>query len=232
MDLNAAELLELVRNRSLVEGEALEVLRNPYCTVEVAEAVTKQRKALTSHKVRELLCGFRGFPFSHAVNLLATLPWTSLLELAKNPRTPPTVRRQSESRLLQRLTTMTLGEKVALSRVAHRAIFSPLISLGDEAVLTALLDNPRLVENDILVVIHRVEASPGYYRTLAAHRRWGQYYGVRKALVTCAHVPLPVALSMLVQLNAVDLNKPTDPSDPAGATAAPQEADFITMDNK
>ena len=34
------------------------------------------------------------------------------------------------------------------------------------------------------------------------------------------------------QLNAVDLNNPTDPGDPASASAAPQEADFITMDNK
>jgi hypothetical protein len=115
------------------------------------------------------------------------------------------VRRQADRKLLSLIVSMSLGEKIALARRAHRAIFRVLIELGDGQILLALLNNPRLVENDILIMLNTSEPPPKFFGELASHRKWGPYFRVRRALVECPHTPLPVALSVLVQLPVAEL---------------------------
>jgi len=78
---------------------------------------------------------------------------------------------------------------------------------GDGQVLSALLNNPRLVENDILVILNTSEPPPDFFGELASHRKWGSYIQVRRALVACPHTPLPLALSVLVQLSVTELRR-------------------------
>lgn len=203
--MSTAELRELVQAGKLKGLEIIKVLRNPYCTVEIAEIVADNRLWLTAHQVRELLAGFQGLPMARAMNLLATLPWLSLLELAKAPRTPPPVRRSAEKKILHRIATMTLGEKIALSRRAHRPLFKTLIETADAKVLCALLDNPYLVENDVLLMLNTIKPPPELVAEIARHQRWGCYYGVRLALAESRYTPLPIALSAMVQLRRLDL---------------------------
>jgi len=206
-DLDSKSLLDLVRSRQLDELETLQVLRSPFCTAQIAEEIASDRRALDAHGVRERLAAFPGFNFGRALDLLGTLPWTSLLTVAKAPRTPPVVRRQAERKLVTQLQSMTLGEKIALARRAHRAIFRVLIATGDGQVLSALLDNGRLVENDVLVMLNTATPPPEFFAELARHRRWGQYFRVRRALVECPNTPYPLALSVLVQLPQTELRR-------------------------
>jgi len=157
--------------------------------------------------VREKLSGFRGMPLSRAMDLMATLPWTSLLALAQSPRTPPMIRRHAEKKLVHQIPRMTLGEKIAFARRIHRTLVKSLLPLAEGRVLTALLDNPRLVENDVLVMVHTHHAPAEFYAEIARHRRWGLYYGVRRALAESPRTPLPIALSALVQLPGRDLRE-------------------------
>jgi len=206
-ELDSPGLLDLVRSRQLDGLAVLKVLRSPYCTLQVAEEIASDRRLLGGHAVRERLAGFPGFNFSRAMDFLGTLPWTSLVALAQAPKTPPVVRRQAERRILTQFSTMALGEKIALARRAHRAIFGPLITTGDVRVLSALLNNPRLVENDILVMLSTTEPPPEFFSALARHNKWGQYFQIRRGLVECPHTPYPLALSILVQLPTVDLKR-------------------------
>jgi len=205
--LDSKGLQDLVRSRQLDDLETLQVLRSPFCTVQIAEEIASDRRALDAHRVREILAAFPGFNFGRALDLLGTLPWTSLLTVAQTPRTPPVVRRQAERKLVTQLQSMTLGEKIALARRAHRAIFRVLIATGDGQVLSALLDNGRLVENDILVMLNTATPPPEFFAELARHRRWGQYFRLRRALVECPNTPYPLALSVLVQLPKAELRR-------------------------
>ena len=205
--LDSDRLLQFVEQHELDELEVLRVLRSPFCTAQIAERIAGDPRLLDAHAVREKLAGFPGFTFSRALDLLSTLPWTSLLSLSQSPRTPPVVRRQAERKLLGLLASMALGEKIALARRAHRAIFQVLISTGDIQVLSALLNNPRFVENDILVILNTSEPPPDFFRQLASHQKWGPYLRVRRALVTCPHAPLPIALSVLVQLTVTEIRR-------------------------
>ena len=206
-ELDADGLMELVRGRNLDEIEVVRVLRSPFCTAQIAERIASDPGLMGTHEVREKLAGFPGFTFGRALDLLATLPWTSLLSLSQSPRTPPVVRRQAERKLLAQLASMALGEKIALARRAHQALFQVLIGTADGQVLSALLNNPRLVENDILVILNTSEPPLEFFGELASHRKWGPYIRVRRALVVCPHTPLPLALSVLVQLSVPELRR-------------------------
>jgi hypothetical protein len=203
--MSSAELMAHIRSEGLTEQDALDALRNPYCTPEIAELIADRRELLMSHTVRELLGGFRGLPFGRAMDLLATLPWPSLVALSQNPRTPPVIRRQCEKKLSLMLTRMSLGEKIALARRVPRSLFNEIAATGDGPVLVALLDNQRLTEENVVLMVNTSKAPPAFFVEVARHTRWGQYYGVRRALATCPRTPTPVALSALVQLTASDI---------------------------
>ena len=129
--LDSQQLMRFVEHHDLDELEVLQVLRSPFCTAQIAERIASDPRLLDAYAVREKLAGFPGFTFGRALDLLSTLPWTSLLSLAQSPRTPPVVRRQAERKLLGLLVSMSLGEKIALARRAHRALFRVLIGTGD-----------------------------------------------------------------------------------------------------
>jgi len=205
--LDSDGLMELVRERQIDELEVLKVLRSPFCTAQIAERIASDPGLMGTHEVREKIAGFPGFTFGRALDLMATLPWTSLLSLSQSPRTPPVVRRQAERKLLSQLASLALGEKIALARRAHREIFRVLIGTGDGQVLSALLNNPRLVENDILVILNTSQPPPEFFGELAGHHKWGTYIRVRRGLVVCPHTPLPLALSVLVQLSVTELRR-------------------------
>jgi len=203
-DLSSDELLTLVRSGSLDDFQLLDVLRSPFCTTQVAEMVASMREHLGTQSIREKLAGFPGLNNAQALNLLGSLTWSSLIAVAQNPKTPPLVRRQAERKLILQIPSMSLGEKVAMARRAHRALFPALIAAGDDKILTALLDNPRLVENDLVVLISTGKPEVGFISVVARHHRWGKNYPVKRIIVECSATPLPLALSILVQLTKKD----------------------------
>jgi hypothetical protein len=115
------------------------------------------------------------------------------------------IRRSAERKLLTLISAMTLGEKIALARRAHRPIFGALMSAGEPQVFSAILDNPRLTENDILVILNTTRCPTAFFTELARHHRWGHYLGIRRGLVRCRLTPLPIVLSLIVQLPSLTL---------------------------
>ena len=70
-----------------------------------------------------------------------------------------------------------------------------------------MLDNPRVVEVDVLLIVNTAQASPEFFLALGRHHRWSQSYRVRLALAECPRAPFPLALSAMVQLNPTDLRR-------------------------
>jgi len=209
-ELASDELMALVRGGTLDDFQILDVLRSPYCTSQIAEILATSRENLGSQSIREKLAGFPGLSNAQAMNLIGTLSWAALIALAQTPKTPALVRRQAERKLILQVPTMSLGEKIAMARRAHRALFPALITGCDDQILAALLDNPRLVENDLVVLINTGNPPVEFISVVARHHRWGKCYGLRKAIVECPHSPLPLALSVLVQLPKSDQKRIAD----------------------
>ncbi len=208
-ELTSEELKALVGSAAdLDTGEVLEILRSPFCTAEIAESVASVPSWSRAHSVRELLASSRGVSLARAMDLLSTLPWVSLLRVAQEPKAPPVVRRHAEKKLLDRLPKLTLGEKIALARRAHRPVLRTLLAVRDPQVLEALLDNPRLVENDVVLMVNSgVARSAEVYQAIARHHRWGSCREIGRVLASSPDVPLPLALSAAVRLSTEELRR-------------------------
>jgi hypothetical protein len=203
--MNAEELAALVASGLSDEIQAMKVLRNPHCTFAMATDIASRSHLASSAGVRELVCSVRGMPPGRVLDLLATLPWLSLMNLAQNPRTPPRVKRQAEIRLIHRIEKLTVGERIAAARRAHRALVPHLMKLGELQVIRAMLDNPRLTGDDIVRLLQASEVPQDLFPELVRHPRWGPRPEIRFAIARGKGVPIPLALSAIAQMPLTDL---------------------------
>jgi hypothetical protein len=72
-------------------------------------------------------------------------------------------------------------------------------------VLDALLWNPRLTEQDLLVTVNSPSTSADTLSILSRHPRWSSRYGIRVALARNPRTPLSVSLAVLTSLTERDL---------------------------
>jgi hypothetical protein len=130
---------------------------------------------------------------------LPRLGWHDLIEVARDVRTSPAVRKQSEGRLAERIVSLTLGERIALARIAPRGVIAVLLASSEPMCIAALLDNPKFTESDAL----RLPASnsnPACVLVLLRHPVWGRRPGVASAVVQRGSVPLGIAIGTLPAL--------------------------------
>ena len=201
------ELLSLSKSDELDDRQAIEILRNPHCSAEVAERIAEHRRLLGSERIRRLVCSVRGLPTPRVADLVATLPWLGLLQLAQDPKTSPMVRKMAERRLLLKLPKLTLGERVGLARRTHRALYGPLIATSDGPVIVALFENPRLTESDVVEILNSKNLHPVVFSAVLRSSRWAPRRGIRMAMARNPLTPLPVALSAVAELGRSELKR-------------------------
>ncbi len=210
-------LLKVAESEDLDNGKAVEILRNPHCSPSIADQVSRHQRLLGSDRIRRLICSVRGMPTPRVADLIATLGWLGLLQLAQDPKTPPMVRRMAERRLLHRLPKLTLGERIGLARRAHRALYAPLVATGDAQVVVALFENPRLTETDVVELLNAYEPPPVVFSAVLRSPRWAPRRGVRMAMARNRSTPFPVALSAVAELGPGELTGLVrDPKVPEG----------------
>jgi hypothetical protein len=74
-----------------------------------------------------------------------------------------------------------------------------------EGVLLALLQNPHMTENDVCILLERLDLPRAILGAVAAHPAWKKHEGVRLRLARHPHAPRRVALHLLRQLFVFDL---------------------------
>lgn len=114
---------------------------------------------------------------------------------------------QPERPVKPRGRALTLGERKSLARSHARDALLLLVKDPHPDVVAILLDNPHLVEDDVV----RIAATrPGVAPTLAivaAHERWSTRYAVRRALVLNPATPLHLAVRLATTLRPADLRE-------------------------
>jgi hypothetical protein len=144
-------------------------------------------------------------PRSLALQLLPSLFWRDLAEVAASYRLPGPVRARAETVLKEMLPDLRIGERVTLAKIATPPVLVPLLADGEEKVTTAALINPRLREEDLVTALRQDTVARSLIDAIAASRRWSQVYGVRVALVLQPRTPLSLALAQLSSLVRRDL---------------------------
>lgn len=189
----------------LNEDEALAILDNPHVTPKVCQAIAQNQRLSAYYSVRAKLVAHRQTPQAYAVKLVHYLFWPELVRLSVEVTVPAPVRRAIDTVLLTRVDKLALGERIAAARRCSAALIKHFLFDPDPKVFAALLNNSRLREDDLLLIASSPEATPEQLTMIAADRKWGNRYMVRKALVLNALTPRSVAASQLRFLSRRDL---------------------------
>jgi len=119
---------------------------------------------------------------------------------------PDEQRRQT---LLQRISKMTVAQRVQFAIKGGSDARRTLIRDSNKVVQRAVLQSPRLTEQEVEAFASMANLTDEILRLIAANRNFRKNYVVVRNLVNNPKTPLDVSLHMLPMVNAVDLKKLT-----------------------
>ena len=193
--------------QSLTEDEALAVLANPFVTSQLLGRLAQNQRLIGFYSVRLGLVAHRQTPQAHAAKLVHYLYWFDLLELSIDVQVPAPVRRAVETQLLNRVSKLTLGEKISSARRCSHALIKHFLFEPHPKVFESLLTNKRLREDDLLALVNSSRATVEQLRMIAGDPRWSYRYAIRVALVLNPATPRAAAASQLRFLRRADLTR-------------------------
>jgi hypothetical protein len=144
-------------------------------------------------------------PRALALKLLPSLSWNDLAAVAGSPWVQGGVRARAEALLGDMLPDMRLGERVTLAKVATPPLLSRLLVDSEAQVVDAALQNPRLREEDLLVLMRAATVPAALLEEVARSTRWCERYAIRLGLVLQPRTPLALALAQVSSLVKRDL---------------------------
>ena len=174
----------------------------------------------------DLLAGDRGSRLADKLREQAAQH--SLLALARLLRRPaatssrPGAPQTGEARVPDYGTgrTLTLGERKALARRPTRKAMERLLADPHPVVIRTLLQNPRVIEDDVVRLAARRPNDPAVLAVVAASPRWAHRVKVRMAIVLNPDTPPAVAIPMLTLLVRPELTLVADTAGLAPALRA------------
>jgi hypothetical protein len=92
---------------------------------------------------------------------------------------------------------LTLGERRSIALRPDRGILSRAMLDPHPMVIARVLDNPRLREDDVILMASRRKASPAVLREIATHVKWRLKGRIAHSLVCNPALPMGLALSLL-----------------------------------
>ncbi|MGZ3428214.1 MAG: hypothetical protein ACXVCV_16280 [Polyangia bacterium] len=107
---------------------------------------------------------------------------------------------------------LTLGERKSLARGRRREVLDRLLRDPDESVLTILLGNPRITEDDVVRLAARRPTTANAQRTILRSERFIARYAVKRALVLNPFTPTDLAARLVVLLTRPDQQAVADDS--------------------
>lgn len=179
------------------ERDVLQALRHPYLSRGVIEEVVASKRYASSRAVRKAIARHPLTPRHVALHALEDLPWRELMEIGRDVRTPPPVRRSANLRIMKDLPRLATGELVALARFADTDLIGVLLARPEPAVLSALLNNPRLTPEALVAWITTGEPDAKRLELVASDRIYRDRPLVRLALLRHPRTPRAVALGLL-----------------------------------
>ncbi len=204
---NEAVLGELLTTRleEIEPASARQLFRNPFLTAVLIARLLVSKRLLASYEVRKEAARHPRTPQIVALRFIPGLYWADLVRLGLDMRLHPVVRRAAETRLIERLPALAVGEKMAIARSASPGVLAALRNDPTPRVIAALLENPRLAEGLLVPLLASESALPAVLAVIAGSAKWSVRYPIRLGLCQNPRTPLDRALALLPMLKRTDL---------------------------
>jgi hypothetical protein len=113
--------------------------------------------------------------------------------------------KQAALTTLQRINHMSVSERVRLALTGNKTERLVLIKDPNKMVQTAVLDSPKMAEDEVLIHIRNLSLSGELVGKIANNREWTKNYTIILSLVQNPKTPVNRALSFIKQLHIRDL---------------------------
>jgi len=185
--------LKAAADSTLNEDQALALLKRDDLPPEVFERLSKNGAVGKSRKVKLAMVGHPRTPRYVSLATLRHLFTFDLMRVALTSVVPGDVKMAAEEVLINRLESISSGEKLSLARRASGRVAGALLTDKEPRVMQAGLENPRMTEAFIVKAVVAPEASSAFVRKVCDHPKWSLRQEIRVALLGNENTPLESA---------------------------------------
>jgi hypothetical protein len=181
-------------DNAATEDLALAQLKDPDLSSDAVEQLCRNESVMKSRKVRMAMASHLRTPRRIALRIIRELYTFELMQFALRPSAAADLKRIADELLLSRISSITLGERIALARRSSTAVAAGLLLDKEPQVWQLALENARLTEAAIVKALQRPTGTRAFVEAVSHHARWSVRHEVRVALLRNAHTPLAKAL--------------------------------------
>jgi hypothetical protein len=186
----------------LTEDQTLALLKRSDLTAETLTLLGRNAIATKSRKVARAIATHPRTPRHVSVPTLRRLFTFDLMLVTRTPAVPADIKRAAEEQILNRLESLSTGEKISLARRASGRVAAVLLSDPDIRVMTTALDNSHLLEAAVVTALMRNDAPDSLFAIASEHGKWSQRREVQIALLRNEKTPLALAIQLARNLSA------------------------------
>jgi hypothetical protein len=179
---------------ALNEDLALALLKNRDLPADDLDAIYKNVAVMKSRKVRLALAAHPRVPRRIALRLIREFYTFELMQFSLMPAAPADLKRITGELLVTRLSSITLGERIALARRSSALVAGAMLLDRESRVWKPALENARLTEDAVVKALRRPHVTPAFVEAVCRHTKWSLRHEIRIALLRNAHTPLARAL--------------------------------------
>ncbi|MGA8271793.1 MAG: hypothetical protein WB919_09570 [Candidatus Sulfotelmatobacter sp.] len=192
---NAAAAVSISElNSPLNEDLVLALLNRRELAPETLERISQDAAGLKSRKVSLALAAHPRVPRHLALRLIRQFHTFDLMRFALLPSVAADLKRAADDRLVARLASVTLGERMTLARRGSQSVSAELLLDKECRVAQTALENAGLTEAAVIKAIMRPNARPALVETICHHPKWSIRREIRIALLRSPHTRLARAL--------------------------------------
>ncbi|MFZ0802806.1 MAG: hypothetical protein WBQ09_03275 [Terriglobales bacterium] len=181
--------LTVAANQFLDEDSALAWLQHAELPPDLVEKLSKNSVATKSRKVKLAIVNHPKAPRYLSLSLIRRLFTFDLMQVALAPAVAGDLKRAAEEVLINRLETISAGEKLSLAHRASGRVAGELLLDAEPRIIAAALENPRLTEALVTNALLHHEASFALVQTVCGHSKWSLRREIRIALLRNQHTP-------------------------------------------
>jgi len=192
--------LTAVADESINEDSALARLQDADFPPGLIEQLSKDAVATKSRKVKLAIVRHAKTPRYVSLSVMRHLFTFDLMQVALTTVLAGDLKMAAEETLINRLDTISAGEKLTLARRASGRVAGALLLDSEPRIISAALENPRLTEALVSRALVRDEASPALVQAVCDHAKWSLRREVRIALLRNGHTPADTAIEFAKSL--------------------------------
>ena len=186
---------------SVASREVIEILIEDASGPDIFDEIARANK--NRHGILEFLFHYPEVPEQVKAFIGGILQLPAKTAVIKAAERGP--REAKAQNLLQRIQTLSVGERLQLALKGGRETRSILVKDTNKEVMLSVLANQRITESEIEIIARSRSVPEEAFRKISKNREWLKNYAIVYALVTNPKTPPGIAVTLVNGLRIKDL---------------------------